>query len=47
MESWEARTSIQNRAAVDPLIISLKEITEEEFRCLADCTGINGASINE
>jgi hypothetical protein len=29
-ESWEAETSIENRELVDPLIISLEEISEEE-----------------
>jgi len=30
MESWEARTSIQNRAAVDPLIFSLIETSKKD-----------------
>jgi hypothetical protein len=30
MEIWEAKISIENRAVMDPLIINLKETSEEE-----------------
>jgi len=29
-ESWDAETSIKNRAVMDPLIINLKETSKEE-----------------